>query len=496
MISGFSGIDTAVVVLYFAATMSIGFASMRRSRTVEGFTAAERSMPGWLTGLAILGSFVSSISFLAYPGKAYAGDWNAYSWCFSMPIATIIAVKYFVPFYRRIGSVSAYENLEARFGAWARIYSDICYLLTQVARMASVAYLMALPMSILLGWNIYAVILATTAAVIIYSFVGGIIAVIWTEAIQTAVLILGAIACAAIITCSVPDGFEGVVRIAAERNKFSLGSFTLSSFAESTFFVVLLNGLFINLQNFGIDQNYVQRYITAKSDFEAKKALWLNGLVYMPLSAVFFYIGTALFCYYLANPDLLPTEYASGKPDYVFPYFMITSLPAGFKGLLVAAVFAAAMSTISCSLNSAATIILTDIYRRFAGERGRKKEMSVLRLATVALGAAGGGIALLLAKSSPENALDVWWTLSGIFSGGMLGLYLLSIATNASSRAAFWAVVSGVAAIAVLTFSGKFSILPEIPLHKFMIPVVGTSIIFAVGFAACKIAAGIFHKSK
>ena len=320
MNSHFSAADTVVVVLYFAATMSIGFASMRRSRTVEGFTAASRSLPGWLTGLSILGSFVSSISFLAYPGKAYSGDWNAYVWCFSMPLATLIAVKYFVPFYRRIGSVSAYENLEARFGAWARIYSDACYLLTQLARIASVTYLMALPMSILLGWNIYAIILATSVAVVAYSFVGGITAVVWTEAVQTLVLIFGALVCAALITCSVPGGLCGVVETASAHGKFSLGSFTLSNFAESTFFVVLLNGLFINLQNFGIDQNYVQRYITAKSDFDAKKALWLNGLVYMPLSGVFFYIGTALFCYYAANPGMLPAEYARGKPDYILQY--------------------------------------------------------------------------------------------------------------------------------------------------------------------------------
>ena len=478
----FSGIDTAVLVLYFALTMGFGFASASKSSTVEGFTAARRSVSGWLTGLSILGSFVSSISFLGYTGKAYAGNWNAYVWCFSMPIATAVAAKYFVPFYRRLGSVSAYENLERHFGLWARIYADICYLLTQVARVASVAYLMALPMSVLLGWNIYAVILFTGGAVVVYSFVGGIIAVIWTEAVQTLVLLVGAFACAAILTFSVPDGFSGIVSTAAANGKFSLGSFDIFDFASSTFFVVLINGLFINLQNFGIDQNYVQRYITAKSDAEAVKGLWINGLVYIPLSAVFFYIGTALFCYYGAFPELLPAEYAQGRADYVFAYFMVSQLPVGFKGLLIAAVFAAAMSTISGSLNSSATILLTDIFRRFSKASEHRREMAVLKISTVAVGTAGILIALALAYAKPANALDVWWTLSGIFSGGMLGLFLMTFSTRFTPKIAAVSVGVGIVCIALTTFCDGKMLPLEIPVHKFMIPAMGTCAILAAGF--------------
>lgn len=482
MQANFSYTDTVVLILYFLATMGFGFASLKKSSTVEGFTAAKRAMPGWLTGLSILGSFVSSISFLGYTGKAYAGNWNAYVWCFSMPVATFFAARYFVPFYRKIGSVSAYENLENRFGTWARLYADICYLLTQVARIASVSYLMALPMSALFNWNIYYIVLLTSIAVILYSFVGGIVAVIWTEAMQTVVLIIGAIACALILTCSVPDGFSGICKIAGENAKFSFGSFDILDFAQSTFFVVLINGIFINLQNFGIDQNYVQRYITAKSDKEAIKGLWINGLIYIPLSAIFFYIGTALFCYYASFPSRLPAEYAANHADYVFPYFMVSELPIGFKGLLIAAVFAAAMSTISGSLNSSATIILTDFFKRFC--KKPINQMAVLKISTIIIGALGTLIALLLAYAKPANALDVWWTLSGIFSGGMLGLFLMTFSSKVSPKIAIFAVAVGIVSIALLTFCDG-TILPiSIPMHKFTIPAVGTCVILLTGFVA------------
>lgn len=483
MTSAFGTTDTAVLLAYFVFTMAVGLAAARKGNSVEGFIAADRALPGWLTGLSILGSFVSSISFLALPGKSFASDWNPFVWSLSMPIATWISVKYFVPFYRKAGSVSAYEHLEKRFGAWARSYPAICYLLTQLSRIGAVTYLMALPMSVLLGWDIFDIIIITGIAVTFYSFIGGIVAVIWTEALQTAVLIAGALLCAAITTFSVPGGPSQIFYTAAEYGKFSLGSFSLTNLAETTFMVTLIYGLFINLQNFGIDQNYVQRYITAKSDREAEKGLWIGGLTYLPLSAVFFYIGTALFCYYNAFPDLLPAEYAN-KPDYVFPYFMATELPTGFRGLLIAAVFAAAMSTISCSINSSATVLLEDFFKRYVmPNAGHRASMLFLRLSTLLWGGIGTCIALAFTRS--KNALDAWWILAGIFSGGMLGLFLLGIISKrASSPAALAGVAFGLCIIAWMTLAGKIPILPPCPFNPYLIPVFGTCAIFAGGFAA------------
>ncbi len=484
--SHFTTLDLLVVCGYFVAVLLIGYGFRKKSATVDGFTTAGRSLPGWLTGLSILGTYVSSISFLALPGKAYSANWNPFVFSLSLPLATWIAVKWFMPFYRRSGHISAYQHLEERFAPWARTYAGVCYLLTQLARMGTIMYLMALPLYLLLGWDIRITILVTGVSVMAYSFVGGIVAVIWTDAVQTIILILGALVCAVLMMFSLPEGPSQLFTLAVDKDKFSLGSFGFD-LAQPTFWVVLIYGVVINLQNFGIDQNYVQRYIAAKSDAEARKSVWIGGLLYIPVSAIFFFIGTALFAYYTAFPGQLPAGFAqSGAADRVFPWFIITVLPPGVTGLLIAAIFAAAMSTVSTSLNSSSTIILNDFYLRFFNRRaGEKESMQILRVTTIAWGALGTAVALAMTHAS--SALDAWWLLAGIFSGGTLGLFLLGfLSRKASSLAAAYGVTAGVLVILWMTLSpqaGEW--LPEwgkSPFHGFLIIVFGTSTILLTGF--------------
>jgi solute:Na+ symporter, SSS family len=480
-------LDLIVLAVYFAATIAVGVVLRGRSKSVEGYAAAGRSLPGWLTGLSILGTYVSSISFLALPGRAFASNWSFYVFSLSIPIAAWIAVRWFLPFYRRGERLSAYEHLEERFGPWARVYASACYLLTQLARMGTVMYLMALPLHVLLGWDIRWIIVVTGISVTFYTFIGGIVAVIWTDAVQTIVLILGALACAALMLGSLPGGAAQVFALAAEHDKFSLGSFG-ASLREPTFWVILVYGLVINLQNFGIDQNYVQRYFAARSDAEARKSIWLGGLLYVPLSAVFFFIGTALFAYFAANPSHLPAEYQDPtRADQVFPYFIVTALPSGVTGLLIAAIFAAAMSTVSSSLNSSATILFNDYYCRFRRRAPSEGgDMRFVRVTTVVWGTLG--TLLALAMTNARSALETWWLLAGIFGGGTLGLFLLGfLSRRASSGAALAGVVVGVALILWMTLSPRWAALPEAlrsPFHGFLIIVFGTAAILGVGMIA------------
>ena len=480
-----TAVDLWVLAIYFVAVLSIGYAFRKKSSSVDGFTAAGRNLPGWLTGLSILGTYVSSISFLALPGKAFIDNWNPFAFSLSLPLSTWIAVRWFLPFYRRTTYVSAYEHLEHRFGTWARVYASLCYLLTQLARMGTVMYLMALPMNVLLGWDIRLILLVTGISVTIYTFLGGLMAVIWTDALQTVILILGAIVCAVLMVTSLPEGPGQLFAIAAEHDKFSLGSFGLSLF-QSTFWVTLVYGLVINLQNFGIDQNYVQRYFASRSDSEARKSVWLGGLLYIPVSATFFFIGTALFAYYRAFPGRLPADYRDpAMADSVFPYFIVSVLPTGITGLLIAAVFAAAMSTVSTSLNSSATIIMNDYFvRLFRPAATEKQSMRMLHITTVAWGILGTLIAI--AMTAVRSALDAWWTLAGIFGGGTLGLFLLGfISRRPTSKAALWGVIAGVLVILWMTLSPRIPGWPEAlqsPFHTFLIIVFGTGTILGVGF--------------
>jgi SSS family solute:Na+ symporter len=479
-------VDVAVLVVYVAAVVGLGCWLVRRSRSTEEFMAAGRSLPGWAVGLSIFGTYVSSISFLALPGKAFQANWNPFVFSLSLPLACWIAVRFFVPYYRRSGQVSAYHALERRFGGWARTYAVVCYLLTQLVRMGAIMFLVALALERLLGWSDVPIILATGALVTLYTLLGGIEAVVWTDVVQSVVLTAGAVACAVLLLLGMPEGPGQLFRIAAEHAKFSLGSFG-ASLTEATFWVVLLYGLFANLNNFGIDQSYVQRYITARSDAAARRSVWLGGLLYVPVSAMFFFIGTALFAYYRAQPTLLP---AGLEADRVFPHFIVHGLPRGFSGLLIAGVFAAAMSSVDSSLNCSATLILHDVYRRcIRRDAGEKESMRVLRASTVGVGVLGTGIALVLALSgAQESALDVWWKLSGIFIGALLGLFLLGFLSRAvRSPAAVIGAACGAAVIAWMTFTPGWGLLPAAlrsPFHPFLISVFGATTIVLAGFLA------------
>jgi SSS family solute:Na+ symporter len=315
-------------------------------------------------------------------------------------------------------------------------------------------------------------------------------AVIWTDVVQTIVLVGGTAACAAILLWQMPQGPGELVQIAAADRKFSLGSYG-PDVGASTVWVVLLYGVFINLQNFGIDQSYVQRYQTARSDRAARRSVWLGALLYMPISAAFLFIGTALFAFYSAQPGLLPAEEAA-RPDAVFPHFIATELPAGLAGLVIAAVFAAAQSTVSSSVNCAATLMLCDVYTRYLRPAAAERErLLVLRASSLAFGAAG--ILMALAMMSIRSALDAWWQLASIFSGGMLGLFLLGLLSRgARSLHAAAGVAVGVLLILWMTFSPSWAgALADwrSPFHPNLIIVIGTLSILGVGLLAARAAA-------
>ncbi|WP_340114917.1 sodium:solute symporter [Maribellus mangrovi] len=475
--------DLVVFIIITVGNVIFGASFFLRNRTSSQFTIGGGKIPAWVVGMSIFATFVSSISFLALPGKAYMSNWNALVFSFAIPIAAILASKFFVPLYRGLGSVSAYNYLEVRFGGWARIYASLCYILTQLMRTGAILLLLALPLNALFGWNIKTIIIVTGIAVTVYSMMGGIQAVVWTDAIQGIILIVGALICAAVLTFSMPEGPTQVFEIAAANNKFSLGSFG-ASLSESTFWVVLIYGLFINLQNYGIDQNFVQRYMTTSSEKKAKSSALFGALLYLPVSLVFFYIGTALYSYYTAQPELLP---AGVDGDKVFPYFIVNGLPKGLTGLLIASIFAAGMSTVSTSINSTATIVLSDYYQKYFNKNADdKSSMKVLYIASVIFGILGVLISLTLV--GVESVLDAWWSLASIFSGGMLGLFLLAyLSKKVRNIDAAIGVIVGVLVIGWMSLSplyfteGKWLEFKS-PFHSNLTIVIGTMTIFLVGF--------------
>ncbi|MEX0771208.1 MAG: sodium:solute symporter [Balneolaceae bacterium] len=478
-------VDLLVFIVYLCGIVLFGISFYRKGRTSDDYSIGSGTLPAWAVGLSIFATFVSSISFLALPGIAFLSNWNAYVFSLSIPIAIYMAIRFFVPLYRSVGSPSAYTYLEQRFGQWARMYVATFWLLTQVMRIAVILYLLALPMYVILEWDMRIIILITGLSVMSYSILGGIKAVIWTDAIQAIILITGALFSLGILMFSLPGGPAQYFEVAGSHNKFSLGGFG-TSLSESTFWVVFLYGIFINLQNYGIDQNFIQRYMSARNDKEAVSSVIGGGLLYVPVSLLFFMIGTGLFVYYQVFEGALPLEFQEpGMSDSVFPYFIVDVLPTGVTGLLIASIFAAGMSTLSTSLNSGATVILNDFYKRYRKQAGERESVRVLYIASALICILGIFISFFIIRV--ESALDIWWNLAGIFSGGMLGLFLLGyFSEKVSNVPAAMGVLLGLLVIAWMSlspvlFTGELERFQN-SLHSYMTIVVGTLVIFITGF--------------
>jgi SSS family solute:Na+ symporter len=434
--------------------------------------------------MSIFATFVSSISFLALPGIAYLSNWNAFVFSLTLPIASLFAIKFFVPLYRKVGSPSAYTYLEKRFGPWARIYVSICYLLTQLMRVGTILYLLAILINAVFGWNIAVIIIVTGIVVVAYSMLGGLQAVVWTDAIQGILMIGGALVCTVYLLVNMPEGPQQMFTIAQENQKFSLGSFG-SDLTQSTFWVVFIYGIFINLQNFGIDQNYIQRYMASKSEKDAKLSALSGSLLYIPVSLMFLFIGTALYSFYTSGAGKLPFDLQGlSQADRVFPYFIVHELPAGVTGLLIASIFAAGMSTISTSFNSSATVFLTDYYKRYVNKTATDKDsMKTLYIASLIISILG--ISIGIAMINVKSALDAWWKLASIFSGGMLGIFLLGAFTRLKeSVPALIGTIVGLFVILYLS-AGQLIFGKNIPgghLHSYLTIAIGTTAIFITGF--------------
>ena len=472
-------IDFIIIIVYILATTLFGAWFVRKSKTLEGFTLADHLIPGWAIGLSLLATYLSSISFLANPGKSYASDWRPFVFSLTLPIAIILAARFFIPLYRNTVKTTAYEYLEQRFGIWARVYMGAAYILLQIGRFAVVLYLIALALAAFLNVSISALILILGGLTILYTLLGGFAAVIWTDVVQSVVLLVGGILCLLLIIMDIPGDWEQLINTADNHNKFSLGPMEMD-FMIQGFWVIFIFGLVENIKNFSVDQNYIQRFLSASSEHEAIKSLWLGGLLYIPVSALFFLIGTALFVYYLQVPALeLPS-----KPDQIFPFFIVNKLPAGMVGLVIAAVMAAGMSTLDSSLNSSSTVWTIDFYKRILRPAADDSEqLRTIRIATAVIGIIGTLASLFMLEA--KTVLDIWWKISAIFGGGMLGLFLLGVMfKRITSLHALFAVILGILFIAWAIASPLLLPLASawrFPLHPMMTGLAGTLVIVLSG---------------
>jgi solute:Na+ symporter, SSS family len=478
-----SALDIGILVLYCLVLVGLGLYYRTKCRTAQQFMVADRSIPAWAAGLAVMSAYTSSISYIATPGKAYDSNWHVFifSLCI-IPVAWVVC-KYAIPYYRKMQLVSVYAFLEDRVGAWGRVYAAFQFLLFMVGRMAVILYLVSLLINTFVPWHIGIIIVVIGTITIVYTLLGGMEAVIWTDVMQSIVMIIGVIFCAVSLSRDIFSGAEPLIQTALDADKFSLGSRELS-FSSRTIWVMIVYGLTENLRNLLADQNYVQKYSAVPTERDAKRSVWFAMLLYIPLTAIFLYIGTALFAFYSGPAHQLGE--AVTKSDEVFPYFIATELPSGLRGLILAAIVAAAMSTVDSALNCSATVLLLDFVKRyFKPDISERGSLLFLRLATVGWGVLGTASALLMIRA--KSALDIWWQISGIFGGGILGLFILGLFRI---RLALWqGLVTIAASIAVITWgtfarglsdSWKWA---ECGLDPIIIGAVGTGVLILVALA-------------
>ena len=322
---------------------------------------------------------------MAIPAKTFAVDWSYFILNMTIFLVAPVIVGVYLPFFRKQNITTAYEYLEQRFNLAVRIFGSLFFLLFQIGRMAIILFLPAIALNIVSGMDIFLCIGLMGLFSLVYTMMGGIEAVIWTDVLQVVILLGGALLTVVFIAFSVEGGLGGIISEAAQNQKFNILNPALD-LRTPTLWVMLLGGVFANLTTYGSDQTMVQRYLTTKDMQAAKKSVWTNAWMSIPASILFFFIGTALYVFYRSFPEQLPV--GMENTDSVFPWYIVSQLPPGVAGLLIAGIFAAAMSSLSSSMNSAATAYMTDIHLRF-GWISLGSSLRTARVATLFLGLIG-----------------------------------------------------------------------------------------------------------
>ena len=472
-VPGFGVLNYLILTVYLAVLICMGVYFARREKTTDDFFRAGRRVPWWAAGLSIFGTQLSAITFMAIPAMSFSTDWRKFLGNMMIVVAAPFIILLFLPFYRRLNVTTAYEYLEKRFNVVARLLGSVMFILLQFGRIGIVLLLPSLALSTVTGINLYACIAVMGVLCIVYTVLGGIEAVIWTDVMQVIVLMGGAILCLILIPLRVTGGIGAFSGIIGEAGKMRLLDFSLD-LSGPTFWVLVFGGFFANIISYGTDQTVIQRYLTTRDEKSAARGIWTNALLCIPASVIFFGIGTALFVFYKAYPQQLDPTMAKGEA--IFPLFIVTQLPAGVSGLLVAALFAAAMSSLDSSMNSVATAVTTDFYGRFIPEAPDRRRLNLARWVTVIVGAAGTIFALVMAGWKIPHLWDQFVRYLGLFGGGLAGLFILAIFTR---RADGRGAVIGVLAAAV----GQFVVERLTTIDPWFYTVTGIVVCFAVGYA-------------
>ncbi|SMO85626.1 cyclically-permuted mutarotase family protein [Saccharicrinis carchari] len=437
----FGWLNYLVLGVYFIGMLLLGFYFMKRENSTDDFFKAGGRIPWWAAGISIFATTLSAITFIAIPAKSYATDWRMFMFNLAIIAIAPIIIRYFLPFFRRFNFDTAYQYLEARFNRSVRWLASALFVFFMVSRIAIVLFLPSLALNAVTGFNIYLAITVMGVVTIIYCTSGGMEAVVWGDVIQGFILVGGAFIALAFMLAGVQGGLGGFIDITAEHHKFHTFDFRFD-FTQPVFWVVVIGGLANTLISYTSDQSVVQRYMTTKDEKATAKSIWLNGFLSIPVSIIFFLLGTGLYAYYTSNPEHMAV--VNPNIDSVFPQFIVAQMPAGIAGLLIAAIFAAAMSTLSSNINSVSAVITSDFYKVLAKKITVHRNMAVARWSGIIVGVLGIMMALMLATWNIASLWDQFNTFLGLLTGGLGALFVMGVFfPRISGYAALGGVVGG-----------------------------------------------------
>jgi SSS family solute:Na+ symporter len=449
MNSELAAVDVAIVLLYVLGTIGLGAWFSRRQHSLSTYFVGDRNVSWWLVLISIVATETSTVTFLSVPGVAFKSDFTFLQLAFGYVVGRALIAWFLVPQYLRGELLSAYQLLQERFDRSVQRTASGVFLLTRVVADGLRLYLAALLLQQFTGWDGSSSVLAIGGATILYTLLGGMQAVIWTDTIQFVIYVLGAIVAGICIVGHIPQGVSGFLAAGEQAHKFVLLNFTPDLTQTYTFWTGLVGGACFTMASHGADQMMVQRYLCSRSVGQARTALVLSGVLVLLQFALFLAIGSGL--YVLAEQGILDVP-AGTRNDEVFGLFIVHFLPHGVIGLVIAAVLAASMCTLSSSLNSSAGAFVNDFYRPLRPGLSERDYLVVSRWMTFFWGATRIAVALFaLHWLSDRSVIDQVFTVAGFTTGMILGLFLLgSLRRPVPSWAALWGLVAGFAVVFIV----------------------------------------------
>jgi SSS family transporter len=468
----FGAVNYAALAAYLVGIMGLGLYFMRRATDARSYFLGGGRIPWWAAGISVYATTLSSITVMTMPAKSFATDWT-----FLLAPATIlllapVVIRFYLPFFRRLQVASAYEYLERRFHPGLRAYASLVFVCFQLGRVAIVTYLPSLALATVCGLDLVTCVLLIGGLCTVYTVLGGIEGSIWTSVLQAGVMCGAAVCCLAFLFGGAGGSPAALASEALADGKLRLVDFSWGVAHASTWIIVLGN-LLNNLVPYTSDQSVIQRYLTTTDEAQARRAIWLNGLISFPSAMLYFAIGTGLYLFFKHHPAAL---HPSVSGDSILPFFIAEHLPAGLAGLVVAGIFAAAQSNVSSDLNSGATALVTDFV-----ERGRPGLSAAARLrwargVTAGLGVATTGLALLMTTREVGSFLDTYIALVGLMGTGLAALFALGIFTVRANAA-------GAAAGVLVSAAALLVVRQATPLHFFWYGIVGFGSCFLTALA-------------